>query len=124
MDDRITIVDNPESGSYDAARGDRVIGTIVYKRREDRMVIRHTVVDPQFRGQGIGQALARRALDDLAASGTTLTNYCGFIADYIERNPQYAALIDPGQPGRAHPRDAALRAAEQESWASAHQDHS
>ena len=115
MDDRITIVDNPESGSYDAARGDRVIGTIVYKRREDRMVIRHTVVDPQFRGQGIGQALARRALDDLAAGGATLTNYCGFIADYIERNPEYAALIDPGKPGRAHPRDAALRAAEPES---------
>jgi hypothetical protein len=115
MDDRITIGDNRGSGSYDAALGDRVVGTIVYERRDDRMILRHTVVDPQFRGQGIAQALARRVLDDLAASGTTLTNYCGFIADYIERNPQYAPLTDPRKPGRAHPRDDALRAAEQES---------
>jgi uncharacterized protein len=115
MDSGITISDNPESGSYDAVLGDRAVGTIVYERRGDRMVIRHTVVDPQFRGQGIGQALARRALEDLAASGTTLTNYCGFISDYIEQHPQYAALIDLDKPGRAHPRDAALRAAGQES---------
>src|ERR1700760_3762365 len=120
----ISIRNSTESGTYDAVLGDRVVGTIVYEPRDNRMVIRHTVVDPEFRGQGIATALAKKALDDLAATGTTLTNYCGFIADYIEQNPQYAALIDPGQPGRAHPRDAALRAAEQESWASAHQDHS
>jgi uncharacterized protein len=76
------------------------------------MVIRHTVVDPEFRGQGIASALAQFTLDDLAASGKTLTSYCGFIADCIDRNPGYAKLFDADKPGRAHPRDAARRAAE------------
>ena len=112
MDSRIVVRNNPESGSYDAVLGDRVVGTIVYELRDKRMVIRHTVVDPEFRGQGIAKVLAQTALDDLVRDGTTLTNYCGFIADYIERNPVYASLVDADKPGRAHPRDAALRAAE------------
>jgi uncharacterized protein len=115
MDSRITIRNSTESGSYDAVLGDRVVGTIVYELRDHRMVIRHTVVDPEFRGQGIARALAQKALDDLAANGTSLTNYCGFIADYIQRNPQYAPLIDADRPGWAHPRDEALRAAHDES---------
>ncbi len=109
MDSRITVRDSAESGTYDAVLGDQVVGTIVYERRDHRMAIRHTVVDPEFRGQGIASALAQQALDDLAANGTTLTNYCGFIADYIKRNPQYARVVDADQPGWAHPRDAALR---------------
>lgn len=112
MDSRVTVRNNPERGSYDALLGDRVVGTIVYQRRDRRMVIRHTVVDPEFRGKGIAKVLARTALDDLAKEGATLTNYCGFIADYIERNPAYAKVVDADKPGRAHPRDAALRAAE------------
>jgi uncharacterized protein len=113
MDSRITVRDNTEAGTYDAVLEDRVVGTIVYELRDHRMVLRHTVVDPEFRGQGIARALAGRALDDLAATGRTLTNYCGFVADYIQRNPRYARLVDADQPGWAHPRDSALRAAEQ-----------
>ena len=112
MDGRITIRNSTGSRSYDASIGEQVVGTIVYEPRDGRVVIRHTVVDPEFRGQGIASALARFTLDDLAASGKTLTNYCGFIADYIDRNPGYAKLVDAGKPGRSHPRDAALRAAE------------
>jgi hypothetical protein len=112
MDSRIIIRNSTDSRSYDASMGNQVVGTIVYEPRDGRVVIRHTVVDPEFRGQGIASALAQVALDDLAASGKTLTNYCGFIADYIDRNPRYARLVDASKPGRVHPRDAALRAAE------------
>lgn len=112
MDSRVIIRNSTDSHSYDASIGDQVVGTIVYEPRDGRMVIRHTVVDPGFRGQGIASALAQFALDDLAASGKTLTNYCGFIADYIDRHPGYAKLVDADKPGRAHPRDAAVRAAE------------
>ena len=112
MDSRIVIRKSTGSHSYDASIGDQVVGTIVYEPRDDRMVIRHTVVDPEFRGQGIATALAQFTLDDLAASGKMLTNYCGFIADYIDRNPGYATLVDVDKPGRPHPRDAAIRAAD------------
>ena len=113
MDSRVIIRHSTDSHSYDASIGDQVVGTIVYEPRDSRVVIRHTVVDPGFRGQGIASALAQFTLDDLTASGKTLTNYCGFIADYMDRHPGYATLVDPAKPGRAQPRDATLRATEQ-----------
>jgi hypothetical protein len=112
MDSRITIRNSTDSGSYDAVLGDQVIGTLFYELRGNRMVIAHTVVDPEFRGRGIANALAQTALDDLVTSDMTLTNYCGFIADFINRNPGYAKVVDADKPGRAHPRDATPRAAE------------
>ena len=112
MDSRIAIRNSTDSGSYDAVLGDQVIGTIVYELRGNRMVVTHTVVDSEFRGQGIASALARTALDDLVTSGMTLTSYCGFIADFIDRNPGYAQVVDADKPGRAHPRDVTPRAAE------------
>lgn len=115
MDTGITIRNDSESGSYDAVLGNQVVGSIVYELRDGRMVIRHTIVEPEFQGQGIASALARAALDDLLASGTTLTNYCGFIADFIDRNPVYARVIDADKPGLAHPRHAALRSAQPET---------
>ena len=112
MDSRITIRNSVDSSSYDAVLGDEVVGTIVYELQGNRMIIMHTVVDPELRGQGIATALARTALDDLVASGMTLTNYCWFIADFIDRNPGYVRVVDADRPGRGRPRDATPRAAE------------
>lgn len=112
MDSRITIRNSADSSSYDAVFGDEVVGTIVYELQGNRMIIMHTVVDPEFRGQGIAKALARTALDDVATNGMTLTNYCWFIADFIDRNPGYARVVDADKPGRARPRDATPRAAD------------
>jgi len=53
MDRRITIRNNP------AALGNRLVGTIVYEWRGSRLIIRHTMVDPEFRGQGIASARRR-----------------------------------------------------------------
>jgi predicted GNAT family acetyltransferase len=111
MDSRITIRNSAGSGSYNAVLGDEVVGTIVYELAGNRMVILHTLVDPEFRGQGVATALARTALDDLVTSGMTLTNYCGFITDFIDRNPGYARVVDADKPGRARPRNATPRAA-------------
>jgi predicted GNAT family acetyltransferase len=112
MDSRITIRNSVNSSSYDAVLGDEVVGTIVYERQGNRMIIMHTLVDPEFRGQGIATALTQTALDDLATSGMSLTNYCGFITDFIDKNPGYARVVDADKPGRARSRDATPRAPE------------
>jgi uncharacterized protein len=96
----ITVRDNPESQSYDALIGDQVVGSIVYERSGSRLVFRHTIVEPRFRGQGIGTLLVTRALDDVRARGMTLTVYCEFVADFIAAHPGYADLIDAAHPGR------------------------
>jgi hypothetical protein len=98
----ITVRDDAESRRYDALIDDQVVGTIVYERFGSRLVFSHTIVEPEFRGRGIGTTLVTRALDDVRARDMTLTNYCEFVADFITAHPGYADLIDAEHPG--HPR--------------------
>jgi predicted GNAT family acetyltransferase len=100
----VTVRDNTESLCYDALIGDEVVGTIVYEHSGPRMVFMHTIVDPEFRGQGIGTTLVKRALDDVRARGMTLTNYCGFVSGFIAAHPGYADLMDAEHPGHPHGR--------------------
>jgi predicted GNAT family acetyltransferase len=57
------------------------------------------VVEPQFRGLGVGTALVQGALDDVRAKGLTLTNFCHFVGRYIQAHPDYRDLLDPQHPG-------------------------
>jgi hypothetical protein len=105
MNQDITLTKNTGGRTYDAVRDGRVVGMIVYSQHGTRTTIRHTIVDPDFRGQGIATALARYALDDITAGSGTLSNYCGFIADFIDTHPEYTGILSPGQPHRL-PHDA------------------
>lgn len=98
----VTVRDNPESGSYEALIGGEVIGSIVYQHPGPRMVFMHTIVEPDFRGRGIATTLVKAALDDVRARDLKLSNYCGFVAEFLTAHPEYADLIDAEHPG--HPR--------------------
>jgi uncharacterized protein len=100
MDAEITVRNDPESGRYVAVLGDRDVGRIIYERRGGRAIFRHTIIEPEFQGEGVGTALVRGALDDLGANGLSLTNYCSFVTEFMADNPSYAGLLDPARPGR------------------------
>lgn len=99
MNTRIEVRNNHGSRSYDAVLDGRVVGMIVYERVASRLMIRHTIVDPAMRGLGVGTTLAKAALDDVRASGLTLTNYCSFVGSFIDANPEYGDLVDARLPG-------------------------
>lgn len=100
--DRIQVSDNTESRSYDAVVDGQIAGTIVYERAGGaRIVFTHTVVEPAFRGRGVGTALAQGALDDVRAKGLTLTNFCDFVGRFIQAHPEYRDLLDAEHPGHA-----------------------
>jgi predicted GNAT family acetyltransferase len=94
------LVQNEQYGSYDAIVGDREVGTLTYNRAgDDRLVLLATSVYPEFRQQGIATELIRRVLDDVRAQGKTVTILCPIVRSFIERNPEYADLVDPKHPG-------------------------
>jgi len=105
------VQNNQDSGAYEATVDGRVVGMIVYHtpRGDQRVTLSHTIVDPEFRGQGIATRLVKHVLDDLRARGLTLTNYCTFVADYIADHPEYKDLVDSRFPGRATVPDRAPR---------------
>jgi uncharacterized protein len=98
----VSIRDNVESFCYDALIDGEVIGTVVYEYSGPRIVFLHTIVDPEFRGRGIGTTLVTAALDDVRARGLKLSNYCAFVSEFIGAHPQYADLLDAERPGFPH----------------------
>ena len=79
-------------------RLDDEAAVLEYRLRGTVLSVTHTEVPEALRGQGIGEALARVALDDARARGMTVKPYCPFVARYIESHPEYCDLVDPGFP--------------------------
>jgi predicted GNAT family acetyltransferase len=99
------VVNDEKAGIYEAVVGDREIAGLPYHVAGDgRLVLLATSVFPEFRKQGIATELIRRVLDDVRAQGRTVTVTCPIVHAFIERNPEYADLVDPEHPGapRAH----------------------
>lgn len=93
----VTVTDNPAASRYEARVGDEVAGFAAYRLREGVIVFTHTEVDPAHEGTGVGSVLARGALDDVRErGGREVVPLCPFIASWIERHPDYAALVRDG----------------------------
>lgn len=53
----------------------------------------HTVIDPEFRGQGLSKPLIQAALDDTRAAGDKVRPLCSAVAGFIEKHPEYRDLV-------------------------------
>jgi predicted GNAT family acetyltransferase/glutaredoxin len=92
--DEATVADVPDRSRYELRLGGRLIGLAAYRRRDGRVAITHTEVDEACTGRGFGGLLAAAALDDARRRGERVLPLCPFIADYIERHPQYRDLVE------------------------------
>lgn len=94
----VIVTDNPVASRYEARVGDELAGYAAYRLSgSDVIVFTHTEVDPAYGGTGIGSALARGALDDVQDRGEReVIPLCPFTASWIERHPDYAALVRDG----------------------------
>ena len=97
----MTVRDNPQSPTYEARLGDTVVGTLIYEVEGHRVVLTHTIVEPDCRERGVGTALVSGALDDIRAKGAKITVLCSFAGDFIQHHPDYADLVDAEHPGHA-----------------------
>jgi uncharacterized protein len=88
----VAVVDVPASHRFEAVVGDQV-GFLDYQRRGDELVLVHTEVPKPLRGRGLGEALARYALEFARTHGLTVVPRCPFVADYVRDHPEYAPLV-------------------------------
>ena len=84
---------NTERHRYEAVQDGQVLGYSVYRDLGDAVELPHTVVEPEYGGQGVASAVVRFALDDLRASGRRVRPACSFVAAYVRRHPEYADLL-------------------------------
>jgi predicted GNAT family acetyltransferase len=88
-DDAIDVRDNPDANRYELLVDGELAGAADYRDRAGRRIFVHTVVDPAFAGRGLGNRLAKGALDDAMARGMRVVPRCPFIRAWLERHPEY-----------------------------------
>ncbi len=69
------------------------VGFADYHVDGDLVVLPHTVIDPSRRGEGLAAQLVSAALDDIRADGRSVVASCWYVAEYIDRHPEYADLL-------------------------------
>jgi predicted GNAT family acetyltransferase len=90
---------NPVQVSHNAAACrfeatlDGHLAYATYVREGDRAVFDHTFVPEGLRGRGIAGALVRTALAEARKQGWKVVPTCSYVADFIDRNPEYADLL-------------------------------
>ena len=65
-----------------------------YRKRPGKIIFTHTEVPLELEGQGIGNVLARSALDYARSEGLRVVPHCQFIAAFIKRHPEYQDLVE------------------------------
>jgi predicted GNAT family acetyltransferase len=102
-----TVFDRPDENRYEIIVGDQ-IAFLAYRRRDDQWILVHTEVPEGLRGQGLGQILARHALDDARRSGVHVIVKCPFVTAWLRRHNEYddiivARVAESGQVDRQTP---------------------
>ena len=64
-----------------------------YRLSPAAVIITHTETPRSLRGRGIGSELVRGALEIIRADGQKVLGACGFVADYLDKHPEYADLV-------------------------------
>ena len=90
--DDLSVEHNAEARRFEIHYGDEM-ARLEYHLRGPTIVYTHTVVPLVLEGHGIAGRLAREALDYARNSGLSVLPLCPYVADYIERHPEYEDLV-------------------------------
>ena len=90
------VIDNRERSRYELTI-DGQTAHLDYDRKPDTIIFVHTEVPPSLRGHHLGDALARRAIDDAHAAGLKIVPVCPFVRGWIDRHQEYADLVAPSR---------------------------
>jgi uncharacterized protein len=63
-----------------------------YRVTPTAVIITHTETPRLLRGRGIASELVRGALELIRADGRKVVAGCGFVVDYLHKNPEFADL--------------------------------
>jgi predicted GNAT family acetyltransferase len=84
---------NEQASQFEVETGGE-LAVSQYIRRGSTIYFTHTEVPPSMEGQGIGNLLARSALNYARENGLRVVPRCRFISAFIRRHREYQDLVD------------------------------
>ena len=91
--DEIQVRDALKRGRYEVYVDSVLAGYADYHSQPGLITVLHTEIDPAFEGRGVGSELVRRMLDDIRSRDARVLAVCPFVRAYLERHPEYAAMV-------------------------------
>jgi hypothetical protein len=73
---------------------DDAVAALYYTVFEDKLYLEHTEVPEALQGRGIARKLVEGALEYAKTHNLPIVPMCPYANKYIQRNPQYQALLD------------------------------
>jgi predicted GNAT family acetyltransferase len=92
-------LDEPEH-RYEITTEGELAGFVTYRDHGGTRTLLHTEIDPAFEGRGLASRLIRAVLDDLREKGLGLLPVCPFVRAFLDKQPEYVALVPPAQRAR------------------------
>lgn len=86
------VLENKDASRYEV-EVDCEVAFLAYERRKRTIVLVHTEVPPSLRGGGLGELLARHALDAAQAEGTKVIVQCPFVQAWLRDHPEYSGVV-------------------------------
>ncbi len=91
----IQLEEDGSKGRYFVRGPGGAVAEMTYsKAGEHRIIIDHTGVPDAFRGQGVGQRLVTRAVEDARAAGKKIIPLCPFANAQFKRHPEWADVLN------------------------------
>ena len=88
----LEVIHNTEARRFEIHYDDEM-ARLEYHLRGPSIVYTHTVVPVVLEGHGIAGRLAKEALDYARDSGLSVVPLCPYVADYIDKHPEYRDLV-------------------------------
>jgi predicted GNAT family acetyltransferase len=90
----IEIVDNSSQNRFEVLVDGKVAGFADYRLLPAKVVFTHTEVLPEYEGQGMASRLVGHALQASVDTGLRIVPVCPYVAQYIERHPEFKEYVD------------------------------
>jgi uncharacterized protein len=87
-----------ESDKFTVAVEEKTVGLTAYEDHDNQRVFPHTEVDDAYEGRGLASIVIGEALAQTKAEGLRIVPMCPTVAEYVEKHPEYADVVD--RPGR------------------------
>jgi uncharacterized protein len=93
MPENREVRDNVDAHRYELVVDGNVVAIAVYHLDGNVLVLPHTEVVAELRGNGLGEELIHEVLERAGAAGRRVAPRCWFVREYIELNPEFRELV-------------------------------
>ncbi|WP_068599462.1 GNAT family N-acetyltransferase [Vaginella massiliensis] len=93
METSIKLELEENQGAFYLFLDEQKIGELTFSLKDNYMIISHTGVDVEHRGQGLAEKLVNEAITYARENQLKIRPYCSYVSAYMMRKPELKDLL-------------------------------